>query len=377
MRALRLAALLALCGLALTGCRISGEVENQAYVLTLGVDRLPSGMLEVTVRVPRVGRSSVGDSGGEEEGGAYLTFSAAGGDWAEALEALQWATPRRINLSHIEMLVASQALASEPGFAELVGQIAETPHLYATARFAVCEGAARAFIDAGKTIIGTRMSSELQALLKHYVEQGYIPQCSLADAYYAWHSVCSDPVALWVRCEPEAQGGAPEAQTNDSFPVLESPTQQRYGGTALFRGGVLADVLPMKQTALLNLVRGDTRALALECDGRRIELTAEGRPRLRARVDGDAARLSLAVSLSTIDVGADLSRVEDKLREALAALVQRCQRLGCDPFGFADSAISQFWTVSDWLACGWPERYAHAALDVRVSVRRLFPDRGE
>lgn len=371
MRALRLTALLVLCGLALAGCQVSGEVENQAYVLTLGVDRLPNGMLEVTARVPRVGRSGAGDSGGEEEGSAYLTFSAAGGDWTEVLEALQWATPRRINLSHIEMLVASQALASEPAFAHLVEQIAETPHLYTTARFAVCEGTARAFIDAGRTIIGTRMSSELHALLKHYVEQGYIPRCSLADAYYAWQSFCPDPVALWVRCEPEAQGGTQEAETGSGFPVVESPMRQRYGGAALFKNGALAGVLSLKQTALLNLVRGDTRALAFESDGRRIELTAEGWPQLRARADGDSAQLSLTVSLSTMDVDADLSRVEDALREALSSLIRHCQRLGCDPFGFADSAVWRYPTVSDWLSCGWPERYARAALDVRVSVRRV------
>ena len=37
-----------LCALLLCGCGVSGEVENQAYVLVLGVDRADDGQLELT-----------------------------------------------------------------------------------------------------------------------------------------------------------------------------------------------------------------------------------------------------------------------------------------------------------------------------------------
>jgi len=59
MKALKAALLLVCAALALSGCGISAEVENQAYALILGVDRLNGGKLELTARIPRGGSGAV------------------------------------------------------------------------------------------------------------------------------------------------------------------------------------------------------------------------------------------------------------------------------------------------------------------------------
>ena len=101
--------------LLLSGCRVSGEVENQAYVLALGVDRMDDGLLLLTARVPQIGKS--GESGEKQGSGGYLTFTGSGNGFPQALEALEQATPRQTNLSHIELIAVSEALASETDFA--------------------------------------------------------------------------------------------------------------------------------------------------------------------------------------------------------------------------------------------------------------------
>ena len=371
MRVRRLTLLLCCAALLLTGCRITGEVENQAYVLVLGMDRLPDGRLELTARVPQIGKSSAPEK--ESGGGGYLTFSAAGGDWGAALEALEQVTPRPMLLSHIEMLVASEALAQAPGFGELIARVAETPHLYTTARFAVCDGSARDFIDAQQTVIGTRLSSEINAMLDHYAERGVVPQSTLADAYCLTKSFYADPVAIHASlAKADAPASASLVDPRDaSGGDVRAPMRQRYAGAALFRGGRMVGALDAGQARMLGLIRGTARSVPIECDGRSWQLTPNGAPQRCVRLDGDGATLALRLSLNTVDgvCDADAKRLEAVMSNELSDVIRLCQRLGTDPFGFSDSAAARFATVGDWLASDWRSRYANARLDVGVSVR--------
>lgn len=372
MRAVSVAALLALATLCLTACNPSGELEKQAYVLVLGVDRLADGGLELTARVPRIGgKGASGKQREEQDGGAYLLFSGRGESYARALEALQWATPRRMNLSHIEMLVVSEALAREDGFGALASRIAETPNLYTTARFVVCAGAARDFVGAQQPVIGARLSEDVDAMLDHYAEQGFIPRSSFADAYYAFNSIYGDPTAILARADSEAADAPAASLIGDVNGAGESPAGQRFAGAALFSEGRMIGALDMAQAGLLNLILGTTRTLPFDCDGNSYALTVSGGPYRRAAIGADGPRLRLEIAFTTLDAvcDADARSLEARLERAFSELVADCQALGCDPFGFAESAAVAFATVPEWTAYDWRARFAEAPVEVRVSVR--------
>lgn len=367
-RLIALIALIALSALALGGCHVSGELENQAYVLTLGIDRAADGQLLLNARVPQIGKGKPGEESG---GGDYLMFSGTGYDWPQALDALERATPRQMNLSHIGMIVVSEALAQEEDFGELIARIAETPHLYTTARFAVCAGQASEFIGAMKTLIGTRLSSEIGAMLDHYVRQGFVPDGTFADACYLSRSIYGDPVAILCRL---ASGDAPAVSmidlTDSPDTGIQSPMRQRYEGAALFRQGRMVGALDAGQTRLLNLVRGSVEALPFECDGKAFTLTPEGRPHLGVEMEDGDAVLSLRVRLATLDdvCAEDERRLEARLASSLIDVIQYCQRFGAEPFGFSEAAAGHFATVPDWLACNWQGQYSRADVTVRVQI---------
>lgn len=370
MRKFGLIALLACAALLLCGCGVSGEVENQAYVLVLGVDRLDDGQLELTARIPKIGKSKAGESG--EGGGDYLTFSASGGDYPQALEALEQATPRQMNLSHIELLVASEALAREEGFATLVSQIAETPHLYTTARFVVCEGRARDFIEAQETVIGTRLSSEINAMLEHYAQRGTIPDARFADAHYLLGSVYGDPVAiLGATAQPAESPALSLISPSSPTEGVSSPMGQRFFGAALFREGRMVGALDARQSMLMNLIRGDVRAIPFECDGRSYTLTVEGRVKREVRLEDGGMALRVTVRLSTLDdvCNEDAARLEDDLEIALRDVINECRRVGAEPFGFAERATGHFTTLDAWRKFDWRAKYAQAQVETEVSIR--------
>lgn len=368
MRVLKLILTAMACCVMLAGCQSTGEVENQAYVLVLGVDRLEDGQLALTATVPRIGKGGGSDEEKAQDS-PYLHFSVSGDSWTTALEALQWATPRQVNLSHIEMLVLSSELAGEAGFPALMRQMSQTPHLYANARFVVCSGQAGALVETGETVIGTRMSAELKAMLRHYAAQGYIPDSSFAEVCYLADSIYSDPVAIWV-IETGGEKVHPSRNDDGALNILETPMKQCFSGAALFREGVFLNALSPEDTRLLRLAQGGRVALTVDCSGKRYELTPEGSTR-RVEIGEGGVQIFLSVRLSaSVPLCAeDEERIEGELESALTGLIRRCQADGCDPFGFAEAAAGHFATVPQWQAFDWRSRFAAASLSVDADVR--------
>lgn len=368
MRRLKLVALIAMLGLTLCGCQEIGEVENQAYVLVLAMDRTADGALTLTARVPKIGKSGGKGEAGDSPDSPYLTFAVTAPSWSRALDALQWATPRRINLSHIEMIVVSGELAAQPGFPMLMNEVADTPHLYTNARFIVCAGSAGAFLEAGDTVIGARLSAEIRAMLSQYAHQGFIPDVSLADVWYCANGIYGDPVAVWGDAAGDAFG------EGDGFPVKESPMRQRFSGAALFRGGRFVRTLSARETRLLNLIRGQGNTLFYQWGDSIVELSCDLPVQLRVAFGDGGVTLSLALSLRAPAGCSDSDRalLEASITSDITRLVEGCQQIGCDPFGFAEAAAGLFPTVPEWNAFNWRARYVGATLTTEVNVCPSF-----
>lgn len=365
MRGMRLTALIVLLALLLGGCQDTGEVENQAYVLVLALDGVGDGGLTLTARVPKIGKSDAQGDKGDSGNSPYLTFSVTAPSWSAALDALQWATPRRINLSHIEMIVASEALASQSSFASLMNEMADTPHLYTNARFVICPGSARAFLEAGETVIGTHLSSEIHTMLSQYARQGFIPDACLADACYCANGIYGDPIA--IRGDLAKDGAEDDAPVS----VTKSPMRQRFSGAALFRGGRFVQALSKGETRLLNLIRGQCRTLSYSWQDKIIEFPLRSSSR-KVRIEGGDITLLLQLKLGVPDgfSETDISALRQSMRNDIARLVGECQRLGIDPFGFAESASGHFMTTSQWLAFDWRSRFTRAPLDVDIIIAK-------
>ena len=367
MRRIGITLIVAAC-LLLGGCAVSGEVENQAYALVLGIDRDAAG-IGLSIRIPRIGQAQ--SKGGESNDAAepYLTLYASGDSYAEALEQLQWVAARELNLSQLKLIVASEAVAASDGFRDLIAEVAETRHLYTTAGFIVCDDSAREFVGGMKTVLGTRLSSEIAAMFRHSAAHGFIPRATFADLYYATYSGRSDPTgiigffaegdaadAMAVLPESDASGGSSEGA-------------RRFLGTAVFRNGKLALRLDALETLCLDLLGGHVEDFTWAGGDRAVHLSTARRTRLGASVEG-GLRLSADVALMseealTVDSAAD---IEASIASSLAATVRRCQAAGVDPFGFSECALSRFLTFDDWRAFNWRGRYPYADVDVKVHI---------
>lgn len=373
MKKRTLIALLAAASLVLGGCSTVHEVENQAYALVMGLDTRADGGLELSIRVPRIGTSKE-DSGAGVAAGDYLAYAVEGGSFDEALESLRLAVPRELNLSHVKLLIVSASLAGEAQFSGIIDRIAETPHLNTRARLIICEGRAKDVINAQKTIIGTRLSTEIEAEFEHYAERGYVPDTTFADVYFNTHSFYSDPTAIWCYTDRDTQSAPVSARAGIVYgkdAVSEAPTQAFYAGAALFREGVLVGRLDARQALLLNLALGRRVRFQYEYGDRVYRLASEGSAQRRVIADGGAARVELTLKLTSQDAVApgDAAGIERALEASIARLIELCQGWRVEPFGFAERAASRFLTVPEWKAFDWRGRFAAAETAVNVTLK--------
>ena len=366
--------LMLLAAAALTGCSSVSEVENQAYALVMGIEATPADGIALTIRIPRIGQKS--SSGGENSDEPYLVLSAEGDHFAQALEHLQWAAAREVNLSHIKLIIASESLAESERFPALIREVAEVRHLYTTAGFVVCQGSARAFIEGQETILGTRLSSEINAMFWHYASHGSIPRATFADLYYDTLSGAADPVGIMGYLDEEevSQDVEAGAVVENGFDRLRQKTRtasaRQYLGTALFHEGRMVGKLDAKNTLYLNLLTCRLDSFTYTFNGLDHMLSSVRRPACRVHIDGNAVTLTAKVWLTGEDTlsEAAASALERDIAAALEAMIRRCQVDGLDPFGFGERAATHFLTYEELKRFNWPERYAAAQVFVEVHI---------
>ena len=344
--------MLLLLTLPLAGCTVTGEVEKQAYVLALGLDAAEDGIM-VSVRIPSIGTSKAREDSGTK-GGEYLTCSAVGSSFSDALEALRQRTPRPLNLSHIGVIAVSAALARSERFPSIMNEAAETRTLYTSARPVVCEGAARDFVNAQRPTIGTRLSADMNAAFETSAERGYVPRVTFGDLYYASNSLYADPVAAlaWVR---------------DSD---DSPAPIAYQGSVVFAGGCAVLTLDARQTQVFNLIRGQRVTLQREAGGVPVTLDAHSMPEIDVRLHGDVPFIQLKLRLTVQGALSEEAReqLEADLEDEITRLIAQCQTSGVEPFGFSERAAARFPTYQAWLDYDWRTRFHIASVIVEVRV---------
>lgn len=370
---------MALCLLALSGCAgdASSQVENQAYALSLGVEKLAEGRYRLTAQIPSLGGAS--DSGREEgegtgSGDDYLITAALGGSFTEALDMLTATVPCALQLSQLKTVVFSEETARDEDFGEILREMVFTYQLYAAASCIVCRGSAREFLQAQKPVIGTRLSRALTTELEHCQSLGYIPASTLADVFYALTSIYGDPVAILASLSGEGAQRADEGSgMGDALAGeigREGPNRIEYFGLALLRKGHMVGTLTGAQCKLLGMLTGRLRAFSYSCQDTVVRIRVRKAPKIQVELSGGAPQLDVSLSLRALatDRLPDREVIERQMLDELNGLTGQCQALGVDPFNYALYAAPHFLTTREWLEYDWPGRFPQAQVRYHLSI---------
>lgn len=358
VKSIALFALMAAIACGCVGCGTDHNVENQAYVVLLGVDSTDGG-IELTIQSPKI-----------SAGGEYLTISAKGAGFQSALDALELATPRYLNLSQLSLFIVSEDIAKSEYMATVLELQKSNYRIYNAAYFAVCEGKAKDFIKAQKPVIGERLSTGVDAMLESYQELGYIPLSTLAEMYYRSESVFSDPLAILCA---EAKGGDASNAPGDVLPGefgMESENKNMFMGAALMADGRMVGKLTGMQTVFVNLIKGEADGFSYTASGAPVQLVLLKKPNIDISIADSrvSVKISIKMSALALEGGINMDEVSAALKADMLETLKLCQESGVEPFGFAEIAARGFSTISNWRDFNWREKFRDARIDIHISL---------
>ena len=354
----------------MTGCQQSNYIENHAYALFMGMDMDDDGVWRLTVRIPRIssGGSGAGNGGGNQES-EYLTFSSVGKDFNEALMMLEAGMPRTLNLSGMTLIAVSDKIAASRDMYDLILQLADNYSIYGSTRMAICEGNAGQFVEQQETVIGTSLSEGIASRLQNSARLGYILQSRLADIFYDTVSIYSDPMAVLCTLAQNEDSMAP-GDTSVQRLSVKSESKNRYMGAAVMRDGIMVGKLTGMQTIFVNILKGDVDGFSYTMDGISIQMAGLSKPAISIDTGAGAPSIDILLKFSAMGTpeSQDIEKLTDELTEKFMETLSVCQQMGAEPFGFAELAASDFFTIASWQSYNWREAFSIAEINLKIDI---------
>ncbi|MGO4496235.1 Ger(x)C family spore germination protein [Paenibacillus sp. 2RAB27] len=166
---------ISLCVLLLTGCWDRVEVNDMAFIIAAGIDKLTEDEIEVTVQVFIPNPAASSGEGGTGQGNVY-TVSSKGNSMPDALSELQKKFPRYFSWGHAKAYFFGEGLARSGMFDDfdfLFRDIQPREQ----ANFFVCRGTAKELLEAQndpntyETLIKLSQKPLIQSATMHDIEE--------------------------------------------------------------------------------------------------------------------------------------------------------------------------------------------------------------
>lgn len=391
----------------LTGCYDAVELNDVEHVSIIGIDRGVSDKWRITFQLPSTageGEKSGLGGGGQAGGGfSYKTLTVDAPSFFAGLELANASIPRKIELSHTQLLIFSEELAQSGMVGEFIAPVIRGGIIRFSSNVVISRGNAEEFVKSFKPFIGKTISREIADLMKQANESGYFTDLTLYDLYDCIKSTYHQPIAILGAVNKgenfKEDGGRWGTEFNIAGDYYAGDIPRKDGneteilGLAVFDGDRMVGKLTGFESRLLSIAKGIfKRGIFTIQDPKSPEYiipidTRQARsPEFDIRFEGTKPIIHLKIQLEG-DILAIQSRInyeDPKLQPVLQAAIERfvkdgfdrtikkSQELNCDVFKFGQKAVKHFGTINEWEAYGWNRHYKEAEIttEVKFTIRR-------
>jgi Ger(x)C family germination protein len=256
-----------------TACFDRQELEQQAFVTTLGVDKAPGGMVDCTFRIALPVNAAGGGSANTGKtplaGVTPVTYRAR--SITEAMTLANTSVERVLTFTHLTAIVFGEDLAREGLHAHLQ-PLVRYREFRRTVFPVVSKGKARDFLLADEPMLERLPTRVADAVVQMGASSGLIPGDRLHDFLTALENPHEDPVMSCVavnsRVEEDPKGKNGVQGRGADFTAGEvgraGGNPAEWSGAAVFHGDRLVGFLNGRETIELQLLRGRVRKTKLE-----------------------------------------------------------------------------------------------------------------
>lgn len=240
--------------LTLTGCYDRIELEQQSYVIAIGIDKgEETGTFSFTFQLanPEVGATL--SAGSEEDPKETVTIT--GSDIVTATNTANSFITKKITLDQTKVIIISEELARSKDFIRVIQTAARTPQIRKSVQLIVSKENASDFLNNNEPKTETRPHKYYQYMLNRASQTGIIPDANIHRFFQITEGDADLFLAIYattVQSEPK------ESASEDEYIAGQVPqkggNKTQFMGSAVFKEGQMIDVLDGQDTRICNVL---------------------------------------------------------------------------------------------------------------------------
>lgn len=250
-----------------TSCFDAHEVDNYAYVTTVGVDKGIIDKWRYSFQITNMRTAGAKEGSGGKEAPEYVTITIDAPSFFHAVNVLDTSTARTLNFRHTKYIVISRDIAESGMFTESLGPIIRFREIRRTTGVLVSTCTAESLIQEFNPKIGISMARLQEGLMEQSKETGFFPEMRLKDYYNDLKSNYRQPIAILAGVNDFSHLPSQQEENNIQRKELgkrragEIPRKGgntiEFFGTALFDGDKMVAELDGYETRIMLILRGE------------------------------------------------------------------------------------------------------------------------
>ncbi len=337
---------LALC-FSLCGCYDSSEIEENAYIIAIGIDKGEVEAYKYTFQVSNPLES--GGSIGAEEKAQENTASSdeknktvdnivvEAEDYFLARDKLKQLISKDVMMTHLKVIVLSFDVAKEDALkhGELLLHERE--------------------IRPGTNLCLSQSAMGYLLSVKPTLEESTVRYYEL---FFRNRDVPSAPVTE-LR---EFVGRSLDSSHDGVIPIVNA---DGFSGMGIFSDGIMKEIANAEDGVTYKLLQGDLQGVAIEYMGKSYVVSSKGKPGMRITEKGKPPLLEFSVCLKS-----DSPRIPDGFREMLEARAEaflyKTAYLNCDILGLGRHFKLSCITQRQWEDFNWDKTFSNCNFNVKI-----------
>ncbi len=383
----------------LSGCSYGSDVENQAFIVAIGIDKGDSFPLKATFVFAN---PSGGSSGGEEKSPSSpkpdsVTVEAP--TVYSAVRKLDSIKSKAINMSHIKIVVFSDEIAKK-GVKDYLTAFASSRDFRPNTYVCIAQGGAGEYLKKVKPsqeiFIEKYYDNIMHKIVADKVNEAYL--------YYLYFNVSESfsgslvPLAGLNKnktenatpdTHPDDDDFEYEARAGEILRDAENPAEML--GSAVLKNDKMVGTLGSFQTDLARIIcdeyypRNYSIIYPEKNDFLTIKLIQQERPQIKTKINNGNTEITIYVPISIeyVDAGKVENNTEEskkfcdylenKLNEKSKELIYDSQVIyGADILGLGESLKHHFPDMKAWRKWDWGKKYSSA--DIKISFDVEYAD---
>ncbi len=379
----------------LTGCWDKLEVEEQAFVITIGIDKGKTmHMMDVTIQVanPQVGSSNISKAEKEPANETITFFEVS--DIISLRDLANAVIARKISYSHVKTIIIGESLARSDDLLYIMESMVRDRQIRRNVDIIICREKASEFIKNNKPKLETRPHKYYQFMLERWKDTGLVPVSTFHRALRRTEEDESLFLGIYATTKEYAkkEKGSEDAYKAGEIKKRGGDPTEIIGSAVLKKGKMIANltgeetrqVLALRPKSLVEQLLV-TYPDPLDKEFRiaaQVDISKEKKFKMDLQKDNSKIEVFVPIDVSILGIPSGINYVENLekqnilkngienyLNRSVATLITKTQKeFKGEPFMWSLMARKEFRTIREWKEYDWMQQYPRVDIKVKFHV---------